>query len=370
MLQFEKISVFLLTAGLFLSGAGLLFADDSAAMEAFRKGANQEKEKKFQSAAASFEEAQLEADDPVLKANALMNAARCFRKAGLYGKEFDVLQGLVKGHVSRINYTAVVQRQYEIASLCFKGHRDYFVSWLPFIKKDDRTAEFFQTVLENAPCAEPAPEIRLALGRIYLNDQKPIPAAEEFRKTIQLYPDTKEAKFAALELANVFVQQAETGDGDGKYAKEAIETLNQFLEKYPDDPEAEWIRNELKKVHSYVAKRYCKLGDFYRKSGKNDTAQRYYALVLTDYPNTPEAQIAEKKLAKLDQSFTSSRKEYTPEQRNFIEKTLPGEPANIIVHPEESNGRWLLPVRNIKGSVKAPMKEFSQKEEVIDDDAL
>ena len=42
----------------------------------------------------------------------------------------------------------------------------------------------------------------------------------------------------------------------------------------------------------------------------------------------------------------------------------------LIVHPEESNGRWLLPVRNIKGSVKAPMKEFSQKEEVIDDDAL
>ena len=39
-------------------------------------------------------------------------------------------------HVSRVNFTAVVQRQYEIANLFFKGHRDYFVSWLPFITRD------------------------------------------------------------------------------------------------------------------------------------------------------------------------------------------------------------------------------------------
>ena len=368
MLQIEKISVFLLMAGLFFAGTGALFADNNTAFEYFRKAADKEWGRDYLAAASLFEEAHVQADDPVLKANALMNVARCYRKAQRYGKEFDVLQGLIAGHVSRINYTAVVQRQYEIAHLFFKGYREVFVSWLPFIKKEDRTAELFQKVLENAPCAEDAPEIRLALGRIYLDDQKPEEAAEEFKKTIQLYPETKEAKYAALELANVYVQQAENGDGDGRYAKEAIEALNFYLEKHPNDPETQWIRDSLKKVHSYIAKRYCNLGDFYRKKGKTETAERYYALVLTDYPNTPEAEKAEKQLAKLDQEFLSSRKQYTPEEKKFIEKTLPAEPQSIITHPEESNGRWLLPIRNVRSTVKAPQKATFEREAVNDDD--
>ena len=369
MLRNEKISVFLLTIVLFLAGILPVSADDAASMAYFRKGAEKEKSGSWLSAAAEFEEAHVQADDPVLKANALMNIARCCRKAQQYGKEFDVLQSLINGHVSRINFTAVVQRQYEIATLFFKGHRDTFVSWLPFIKKDDRTAELFQTVLENAPCAEPAPEIRLALGRIYLNGQQPEKAAEEFKKTVQLYPETKEAKYAALELANVYVQQAENGDGDGKYAKEATEVLNLFLEKHPGDSETAWVRESLKKVNSYTAKRYCKLGDFYRKEGNNETAERYYALVLTEYPDTPEAETAEKKLAELDKDFTSSRKVYSKEEKQFIINTLPEEQQTILVAPEDSNGRWLLPVRNIRSTVSAPAKTTEQSE-VVDDDAL
>lgn len=368
MQHFEKFSVFLLTAALFLFAGPPLSADDSAAADEFRKGAEKESAGKFIAAAETFEEAQVQADDPVLKANALMNAARCYRKAELYGKEFDILQSLVKGHISRINFTAVVQRQYEIANLFFKGHRDYFVSWLPFIKKDDRTAELFEKVLENAPCAEPAPEIRLGLGRIYLDDQKPDLAAETFRKILQLHPDTKEAKYAALELANLFVQRSEFGDGDGRFAKEAVAAMDGFLEKYPDDPEKKWIEDARKKVQSHTAKRYCKLGDFYRRSGKIETAERYYALVLTDYPDTPEAQEAEKQLSKLDSNFVSSRKVVTQEQRAFIEKTLPKEPDHIIIHPDESNGRFLLPVRNLRSGISEPPKYQNVKEDVHDDD--
>ena len=272
-------------------------------------------------------------------------------------------------HVSRVNFTAVVQRQYEIANLFFKGHRDYFVSWLPFITRDDRTTELFETVLENAPCAEPAAEIRLGLGRLYVNSQQPMKAAETFRKVLQLHPDTKEAKYAALELANLFVQLSENGDGDGKYAKDALITLENFLKKYPNDSEAEWIRNAIQKVHSHIAKRYCKLGDFYRRSGKNDTAQRYYALVLSDYPNTPEAKIAEAKLAKLDKKFVSSRKPFTKKERKFIEKSLPSEPDVILIHPDDSDGRFLLPVKDLRKNISKPEK-ITNITEKVDEDAL
>ena len=369
MRYFEKFSVFLLAAGLFLAGTAELFADNATARLEFRKGAEKEINGNYLDAAKIFEEAHVQADDPVLKANALMNAARCYRKARLYGKEFDILQALIKVHISRINFTAVVQRQYEIANLFFKGHRDYFVSWLPFIRKDDRTMELFETVLENAPCAAPAAEIRLGLGRLYVNNQKPQKAAETFRKVLQLHPNTKEAKYAALELANLFVQLAENGDGDGKYAKDALLALENFLKKYPNDPEAEWIRRSIEKVHSYIAKRYCKLGDFYRKTGKKETAERYYALVLSEYPNTPEAKEAEAKLAKLDKNFVSSRKPFTKKERQFVEMSLPEEPAVILIQPDDSHGRFLLPIRDLRRNISTPQKMTNIKEEV-DEDAL
>ena len=369
MRYFEKISVFLLATGLFLAGSTKLFADNTTARQEFRKGAEKEMSGDPLAAAKIFEEAHIQADDPVLKANALMNTARCYRKAKLYGKEFDVLQALIKVHVSRINFTAVVQRQYEIANLFFKGHRDYFVSWLPFIKKDDRTTELFETVLENAPCAEPAAEIRLGLGRLYVNSQQPTKAAETFRKVLQLHPDTAEAKYAALELANLFVQLSENGDGDGKFAKDALVTLESFLKKYPDDTEAEWIRNAIEKVHSHIAKRYCKLGDFYRRSGKNDTAQRYYALVISDYPNTAEAKKAEVQLSKLDKNYIPSKKPFTPKERKFIEKSLPVEPEVVLIQPDDSNGRFLLPVKDLRRNISTPEK-ITNLTEKVDEDAL
>ena len=81
MRYFEKISVFLLTVGLFMSGTVSLFADNASAREAFRLGAEKEQKNKYLAAAEEFEEALVQADDPVLKANAMMNDARCYRKA-------------------------------------------------------------------------------------------------------------------------------------------------------------------------------------------------------------------------------------------------------------------------------------------------
>ena len=109
MWYFEKKSVFLLGFCLFVTGISYVFADDAASRDSFRDGAAKERENQYLAAAAAFEEAHVQADDPVLKSNALMNAARCYRKAELYGKEFDVLQGLIKTHISRINFSAVIQ---------------------------------------------------------------------------------------------------------------------------------------------------------------------------------------------------------------------------------------------------------------------
>ena len=356
-----KIYAVLLAGITFLTVQG----NEKAAQEAFSRGHALEKERKFLQAADEYKEAEVQADDPAQKANALIAAARVYRKARRYGSEFDCLQKLAEGHVTRINFTEVVKRQFEIGDKFFAGHRDRFVSWIPFIHRDDRTVEIYEKALKNAPCSPSSAEARLRLGRIYLDDDKPDKAILCFADTIKLNPESEEARYAALELANTLKVQSSRGDGDSQNAQKALEAFEAFLKKHPDDPKAEWIKRSREEVHSYIAERLCNIGKFYMKAKKYDVAQRYFTTVIRDYPKTKSAESAEAMLTKINKDYQNRGLVWTPEQRHFKESPFPRENMPII-HVPENKGRWLLPIRDLKqGTV-----DRNAQEEVVTDDML
>lgn len=356
-----KICAVLLAGITFLSVHG----DDKAAQDAFSSGLSLEKERRFLQAADQYKEAEVQADDPVRKANALIAAARVFRKAKRYGSEFDCLQSLAEGHVTRINFAEVVKRQFEIGDKFFAGHRDRFVSWIPFIHKDDRTIEIYEKALKNAPCSPSAAEARLRLGRLYLDDDKPDKAIHHFADAIKLNPESEEARYAALELANTLKVQSSRGDGDSQNAQKALEAFDSFLEKHPNDPKAEWIKRSREEVHNYIAERLCNIGKFYMKAKKYNVAQRYFAAIIQDYPKTKSAETAEAMLAEISKDYQNRGLVWTPDKRPFAESEFPREDMPVI-HSPEPKGKWLLPIRDVKGGAV----DRTAQEEVVTDDML
>lgn len=339
-------------------------ADDKAALDAFAAGREQENRREFLSAADFYLEAQIQADDPVQKANALINAARAFRKARKYGDEFDCLQKLAQGHVTRINYYEVVKRQFEIGDRFHAGHRDYYRSWLPFIKKDDRTIEIYEAAIKNAPCGPEAPEAMLRLGRLYLDDGKVDQAIRHFSEAIKLHPDTEAARYAALELSNALLTLAKRGDGDGTNAQLALEAFDSFLAKHPDDPQTDWIKRSREEIYGIIAARLCDIGKFYSRNRKYDVAQRYFTAVIKDYPSTKSTAEAENELAAINEEFRANNQEWTPEKRVFREEAFPAEHSDTL-HVPGSGSRWLLPIKDTRGGLVD-----RNKEEVITDDML
>ncbi len=343
-----------------------LSADEKAALEAFSTGRELENQRKFLSAADSYLESDLQADDPVQKVNALISAARAYRKGRKYGAEFDCLQKLAQGHVTRINYYEVIKRQFEIADLFFQGHRDYYLSWLPFIRKDDRTIEIYEAALKNAPCSEEAPEAMLRLGRIYLDNNNPEQAIRHFSEIIKLHPDSEQARYAALELSSALLQLAQRGDGDGKNAQQAIEAFDAFLAKHPDDPKSEWVKRSRDEVYNIIAARLCSIGKFYKDNGKFDVAQRYFTSVIKDYPQTKSTVEAEEMLAEINEEYKVKGLDWTPEKRVFREQAFPRENADTL-HVPGAGSRWLLPIRDAReGLIDRNVKQ----EEIITDDML
>ena len=362
----KSLSTIALAATLAL---GQAFADDAEANAKIEKAVIAEKAGDFRSAGDLYMDAQLLADSPTLKANSIRSAAKSYRSAGLFFKEYDGVERLVKGFPGKISYTEAIEREYQIGDEYFAGHRDVPFSWLPFIKDENKCVEIYESALRNAPCSEHAPETRLRLGRIYLDDQKPDKAIACFKDTIKLHPDTQASKYASLELCSTLLQLSRRGDGDGKYSGQALEAFDQFTAKYPKDPERPWVERAKEEVRGIIAKRLNGLAEFYHRLGKDEVAERYLSQVIKEYPGTEPVNNSEDMLAKIDESYkiAPDRKDFMPEPRFYKNAQLPTQDAPIIEVPENSDGKWLLPIKDLKYGIKSDSRQQTPKGKLEDD---
>ena len=340
--------------------ASLRAKHDAAALELFQKGLDLEREGSYRKAARRYLDAEFLTSDKIVKSNALSNAARAYRQAELYGKEFDCIERLIKEHMSRIDFTGAVNREYEIADAFYKGHRDAMFEWLPFIKDSDRFLECSEAALRNAPCAESAGSVRLRLARMYLEDQKPDQSIEKFKEVLQLHPGTDSAYYAELGLADVYCQLAERGDGDGRWANLAIEQLDHFAEMNPDSPEIPWVKEQRQKIDVIQAKRLHDLAKYHHRNGRDDLAEHYLNQVVQRYAETEQAIPSEKLLAEIDETYEAppdSMPRKDPAHYDFVRNPIPLEDSDLLIAPENSDGKWLFPIRDLKKDVKTDSRE-------------
>lgn len=330
-----------------------LAASDQDANVYLSQGRAREKDGSYRSAASRYMDAHLMADSSILRGNLLIAAARAYRKAELYGEEFDCLERLLHEHLSEVNFSQIVDREYKIGDLFFAGHRDLAFSWIPFIKEKDRTVEIYEAVLKTAPCHPRAGETRLRLSRIYIDDQKVDDAVRHLREIPKLYPDTPAAKYALLELCSLLYQMAERGDGDGSYSRQTIEACDNYLASFPDTPEVPWVKKTRQKARDGIASRIHAVGKYYYGRGKPELAEKYLAEVVRNYSNTSSAAESEKLLAQIDEDFEilpNQSRRYRPFKEKIPQIPIPKEDEPIMISPEFSGNRWLLPVRNLRKS--------------------
>lgn len=358
------ITILLFCWGVFAS----LTADDAKANEYFNRARAYEQEGRFQKAAGEYRGARLMAKSHTLKGNALIACARNYRKCGLYGEEFDCLELLLKEHLSEVNFALIVEREFEIGDLYFRGHRDAPVSFLPFLTRDDRTMEVYEAALSHAPCSPKGPISRLRLARLYIDAGVVSRAMHHLRMIHTLHPGTKAAHNALLEQINILYQQSRNGDGDNARSRQALKLMDEFEKQYPDSPEMPWVRERGKDILNYMAKRLHAVGSYYNRIGEKATAGRYLGEVVKKYPNTEQANASGELLAEIDSNFTlsSPAKVYKRPPVPLLKGQFPSEHSPILIVPEGSGNRFLLPVRDLKRSKVTPVKPEHTDIEVKD----
>ncbi len=329
-------------------------AGDAEANERIKEAAADEADKSYYSAAKEYLKAEFEAENQTLKANSLLKAAENFRRCELIYREYEALNTLLTRHSASVDSAALIDRIYCIGDEFYGGKREpsfWALRFIPWMTEPDRTIEVYTRAIELAPFSPRASNARLRLALRLLDENKGDEAVVQMKKLQSDYPDSREHKYSYLMLGEIYYNKALRGDGDGEFAREAMAQFREFRTKYPDSPELTWVHKMELKLKDVQAKRLLDTAQYYRRIGRPDAAGRYLAEVLQDYPDSTSAARSEELLTEIDKTYLPARTVPAVEKREheYQVYSIPPEPRKLLIVPENSNGKYLLPIYDLKG---------------------
>ena len=334
-----------------------LFAGDAESSALAVKAAGQVKNGEWRDAAKTYEEAEFEAVDPQLRLNSLTGAAEAWRKAGVLYKEFEAIEKILKLHPGRCDFDGLTAREFAIALAFAGGHRDpafWHLRFIPWLTDKDRTAEIGEKALLHAPFAADAPRLRLELALRYDREGKLEDSIRHLRAVVQDHPESEQHKYALLGLGEMLFFRSRRGDGDGKLNREAVAVCEEFRKQYPDASELPYVENCILRGKDIQSERMLGIARFYNRTGRKQAAQQYLNMVLKEFPDSQSAAASEALLVKIDKEYTPE--EFLPEVKSRVlsspRRALPPEERPLLIAPENSNGKYLLPVYDVMGTQK------------------
>ncbi len=329
-------------------------ASDSEANELLNEAKQEFADGDYFDSANTALDAEHMADSVTIKVDAVKQAIIGFRKANMLYREFQNIEKLLNSYPSHANYAELIAREFEIADAFYSGYRDpsyHPLRWVPWLKDEDRSVEVYNAALGHAPFAdERAAESKLRTAiKIMDTGENLNRALELLRGIVKDYPDSPQAKRALLRLGIALSALAEQGDGDGAYNREAIVALNEFITKYPDAPEVDYINKKILKTHDIQAKRLLNIADFYHQNGHDEVAQRYLVEIVRNYPDSTSTAQAEEILTNMDQTYIPQplQPAIEPRVQTYDTYAMPAHKGKLLIAPQYSDGKYLLPIRDL-----------------------
>jgi len=324
------------------------FATDTESEKAYQEGMAEFSKGGYKDAATKFAAAELLADSYMLKSNALKKKAEAYRKADMKFHEFEALKRLTEDYPDQIDFKSAIDKEYEIGNSFYEGYRETPFGWLPWLKDEDKSLEVYEAIMKQSPFASFVPEMMLKMGTRYITTRKVDKAIEIYKKMILQYKSSELTRFAYLDLANIYLQQAISGDGDGSKAREARTMFKEFIEKYPDAKEISWAKNAIKKTYELEAARLFGIAKYYNSIENSNAAKKYIREILVNYPETRSVNRAYVLLDEIEMPLYPKIPEPEKEESSkYTVATIPQEEDKLLVIPQNSGRKWISPITEV-----------------------
>ncbi len=228
------------------------------------------------------------ADDNLFLRGEILMADGKLKKAA---KQF---QQLITAHPETKLFDKAIAKQYEIGDTYYERAQQRMKhKFRPFKKSPLKNAiEVYSQVISCQPFTAAAAQAQYKVGLCHYARGEYKEAAYEYRRVIEDYSGSDWVDEASYGLATCYCDASHPAAYDQTPSKLAVDAIDQFLTRYPDDARVAELKPKREKMRALMAEQRIQTAKFYERQRKFDSARLCYEVVSKDFADTSWAQEA------------------------------------------------------------------------------
>lgn len=158
-------------------------------------------------------------------------------------------------------------------------------------KDPEKARLYLRQVIDSFPKSFYAQRAKLAIADSYFkqgDEGSMIIAASEYREFISLYPYSPSAAYAQYQIAMTYYKKALKPGRDQTKTRQALEEFKKVITNYPNSEEAKMAQEKIKDCEERLAQHTLSIGELYYKMGAYKAAVSRLLDIVTAYPNFSE----------------------------------------------------------------------------------
>ena len=231
---------------------------------------------------------------------ALFLLAEVYYQNGDRIRAFYHLDELMDNYPESRLFFPALERQYDIADAYLNGYKLPlpFLGWR-ILSGEDEAIEMLYRVQERSPGSPLAERALKRTADYYFNTSQFDLAGDAYAAFIRSYPRSPDVPHVKLRQAFSSLAQFHGPKYDSTPLIDARAQFRDVQARYPELAAEANVPQWIDKIEADLARKAYETGDFYRRTGKPGGAAFMYRYLIENYPNSREAQLARRDIARL-----------------------------------------------------------------------
>jgi len=183
-------------------------------------------------------------------------------------------------------FERALEYEYQCAD-AFLGGKKRIVWGIFYISgKDDAVGVILPRVVEHAPGSELAQRSLLRIADYHYKEQHWPEAVLAYDKYLEVFAREEKASYAMHQAARASLSAYRGPEFDDTPLLEARQRYQMFSQRFPLQADRADVPRILEQIRLSLARKLYTTAEFYRRTGRPDSAKYYYRLVVQQYPAT------------------------------------------------------------------------------------
>lgn len=201
---------------------------------------------------------------------------------------------------SRLFFPAL-ELQYDIADAYLNGYKNEFLG-MRIVPATDEAIEMLYRIQERSPGSPIAERALKRTADFYFNDSQFDLAGDAYAAFLRAYPRSPQVPYVKLRQAFSSLAQFRGPRFDATPLIDARAQFKEVQARYPELAAQMNVAQRIDQIDADLAEKAYIVADFYRRTSKPQAAAYMYRYVIQTYPNSRQADLARRDLARLPAS--------------------------------------------------------------------